>query len=78
MGVNSYTWSIVKQGLQDIMLIGVEEEFVATPASSQLCKTVLPLHTRTGKNTKSQLKYCLYLIPLGLVIQMTGTHSRSY
>ena len=58
---------MVKEELQAIMLIGVEEEFTAAPVSSQLCKTVLPWNTHTRKNTKSQLKYSLYLILLGSV-----------
>ena len=42
-------------------------EFTATLVSFQLCKTVLPLNTCSGKNTKSQLKYSLYFVLLRLV-----------
>ena len=78
MGVSSCTGPIVKEELQAILLIGVEGEFTAALVSSQLCKTVLLLNTHTGKNTKSQLKYSLYLILLGLVIQKIATSNRSY
>ena len=78
MGVNSCTGPIVKEELQTIMLMMVEGEFMATLVSSKLHKAVLPLNTHTGKNTKSQLKYSLYLILLGLVVQVVETYSRSY
>ena len=61
MGVISCTGPMVKEELQAIMLMGVRGSPWQTSASSQLCKTVLPLNTHTGKNTKSQLKYILYL-----------------
>ena len=48
MGVSLCTGPRVKEELQAILLITVEWEFMQTPVSSQLCKTVLPLNTCTG------------------------------
>ena len=53
-------WAYCERGVTGYITDRCWGEFMATPISSHLCKTVLPLNTHTRKNTKSQLKYSLY------------------
>ena len=71
---------VSNRSISSLISWGWQQLFVGVSLCTVHCETALSWNTTTGKNTKSQLKYSLYLLLLRLVVHrwITIMDSRSY